>query len=96
MRLGLGAEHVERVRRYVVVGRRLQRQQPDLRAVAVGDDDLVAGRDRGDALRLPIRMLARWFSAVMGLPALQQRVAAEGDHDAHDVAQPPARPRGPP
>ena len=57
-RLGLRAEHVERVRRNVVVCRGLQRQQADLRTVAVRDDDLVAG---GDAAMhsAATRMLAR-------------------------------------
>ena len=91
-RLGLGTEYVERVRRDVVVGRRLQCQQPDLRAVAVGDDDLVAGCDRGDAFGCrpdvgPLVLRGH------GLPAPQQRVAAERDHDPHDVPQPSAATR---
>ena len=94
-RLGLGAEHVERVRRDVVVRRRLQRQQPDLGPVAVRDDDLVAGDDGGDALGgdPDVRPL------VLGghrLTALQQRVAAQGDHDPHGCQPQPAPRRGPP
>ena len=46
--LALGAEHVERVGRDRVVGVALQREQPDLRAVAVGDDHLVLGGELGD------------------------------------------------
>ena len=47
--LGLGAEHVER-RVLAGVGDLLQRKQPDLRAVAVGDDDLVLGAKRRQRL----------------------------------------------
>ncbi|CAI8779185.1 NAD-specific glutamate dehydrogenase [Pseudomonas sp. IT-232MI5] len=47
---GFGTEHVQRVRADGGVGRRLQRQQADLRAIAVGDDQLVAGMDLGDLL----------------------------------------------
>ena len=50
-RLGPSAEHIQWVRRNVVVRRRLQCQQAYLRAVAVRHDDLVARGDGGDALR---------------------------------------------
>jgi len=43
----LSTEPVERVRLVRVVGSPLQGQQPGLRSVAVGDDQLVAGVDRG-------------------------------------------------
>ena len=39
--LGLGAEDVERVCFHLLVGGRLEGQQPDLRPVAVRDDQLV-------------------------------------------------------
>ena len=41
--LGLGAQDVERVRVDVLVGRRLEREQADLRAVPVRQDELMLG-----------------------------------------------------
>ena len=81
--LGLGAEHVERVRRgQVRVGGALQRQHADLGAVAVGDDQLVLGGQRGQRVdrAATLRLL---HVGVRLLAALQQRVAAERDDDAH-------------
>ena len=65
---------------------RLQRQQADLRAVAVRDDELVLRRRRAASAGAATRTLARWCSAVIGSPRSQQGVAAEGDDDAHRVA----------
>ena len=45
-RLGLGAEHVERIGRNAGVRRGLQRQQTDLGAIAVGDDTGLPGSRR--------------------------------------------------
>ena len=80
--LGLGAEDVERVAGHVVVRGRLQREQADLRAVAVGDDELVLDRDRGqrpaggrDVGPLPLDG-HRLASALQG-------VAAQCHHDPH-------------
>ncbi len=49
--LRLGAEDVERVGLDVLVGRSLERQEPDLRPVAVRHDELVVRRDPGQRLR---------------------------------------------
>ena len=78
--LGLRAQHVERIRVDGVVGRGLQRQQPDLRPVAVRDDELVAGGDRRDPFGRrpdvgPLVLRRHRFAAP------QQRIAAEGDDD---------------
>ena len=84
--LALGAEDVERVGADTGVGGGLQREQADLRAVAVGHDDLVAATDhvadgsgRGDDV-------GSLGLGVGGLAAAQQRVAAEGDDDAHQCS----------
>ena len=81
--LGLGTQHVERVgagqRR---VAGALQRQQPDLRAIAVRDDHLVVVQQRlergGGAGH--VRLLD---VAVGPLAALQQRIAAQGRDYPH-------------
>src|SRR5581483_856597 len=79
--LRLGNEHVERVRSDVAVGLAFEREQSDLRAVAVRDHELVVGCGRGERggggedvapLDLRLRRLA----------AAKQRVAAECDDDA--------------
>ena len=57
--LRLGAEHVEGIGLDVLVGLALERQQPDLRAVAVGDDQLVLARRRSRAPGPRSRTLAR-------------------------------------
>jgi hypothetical protein len=51
----------------------------------VRDHQLIAVGHLGHGLEA-IRMLARWFSGHR-LPALQQRVAAQGDHDSHRCAR---------
>src|SRR6202042_450896 len=81
--LGLRAEHIERVgmSQGRVVGA-LQRQQADLRAVAVGDDQFVlAGqrRERGNRFE-DVLFLDLGFRQ---LPPFQRGVPAEGDHDSH-------------
>ena len=82
--LGLGAEDVERVGLDLLVGGALERQQADLRPVAVRDHELVLRGDRRERLGGNAHVGA----LVLGghrLPAAQQRVAAEGDDDAHRV-----------
>ena len=81
--LRLRAEDVERVRRREVrVRGTLQRQHTDLGAVAVGDDELVLRRER--CQRLDGASYVRFLHLGIGpLPALEQRVPAEGDHDPH-------------
>ena len=78
--LALGAEDVERVRRHVGVGERLQRQQPDLRAVSVGEHDLVRRGKRGDRRHRVARVAALHLRAQL-LASPEQRVSAEGDDD---------------
>ena len=76
--LALGIEHVERIRVAAAVRVLLEREQPDLRAVAVRDDEARAlghGAER-------LRGRARGAQLVGGggrLAAPQQGVAAEGD-----------------
>lgn len=72
---GFGAEHVQRIRRHRGVGRRLQRQQADLRTVAVGDHQFVAGMDLGDL-----------FRGDPDVGALIVRVEAESIHIIREVA----------
>ena len=78
----------------VRVGGALQREQPDLRAVAVRDDELVLGGERGQRRAPPRRRWRSWTCGVRPLAPLQQGVAAEGDDDAH-LSRPAWRP-GPP
>jgi len=88
--LAFRAEHVERIGRHRAIGQGLQRQEPDLRPVAVGKHHLVFagdGRDRRGhhaqhvgALQIGRRRLA---------PA-KQRVAAERDHHPHQRVPLPA------
>ena len=81
---GLGAQHVERVRRHLRIGRRLQREQSHLRAVAVGDDDLVRARDRRDC-RGGARDVPPLHLGLERLAAFQQRIAAQSDDDFHGL-----------
>ena len=80
--LGLGAQHVERIGLVGLVGGALQRQQPDLRAVAVGDHELVLPGDRRERLGRDADIRALDLGGHR-LAALQQGVAAERDDDAH-------------
>ncbi len=79
---GLGTQDVERIRRDLVVRGRLQREQPDLRPVAVRDDQLVLLRHGGE------RLAGRRHVGTLPLhghrlaPALQ-RVAPQRDDDPH-------------
>ena len=79
--LALCVEQVERVGGDLAVGGRLEREQPDLGAVAVGEDERALGgelRERAgrglDAGPLPL--------GVGGLAATQERVASERDQAA--------------
>jgi len=79
--LALGPEHVERGRRHLVVGVRLEREQPHLRAVPVREHELAAPGDSAKRAHGPFDVLAlglrrRWLAAA------QQRVAAERDDEA--------------
>ena len=73
--LGLGAQHIERGRGHLPVGRLLQRQQPDLRPVPVRDDQLVFTGDRGQVITRHPHV----FPLVLRrhrLPPAQQRITA--------------------
>ena len=88
--LGLGAEHVERIGLDVLVGGALQREQADLRAVAVRDDELVVAGDPRESARgdPDVRALV---AGGHRLAPLEQGVAAESDDDAHRTGLPPSR-----
>ena len=64
---GLSAEHVQRVSLARLVRGALQRQQPDLRAVAVADDELMLLAIGASACAATLT-LARCASAVIGSP----------------------------
>ena len=81
--LGLRAEHIERVGMgQGRVAGALQRQQADLRAVAVGDDQFVLAGQRGERGNRfeDVLFLDLGFRR---LPPFQQGVPAEGGHDSH-------------
>jgi hypothetical protein len=80
--LRLGSEQVERVRVDLGVGGALQREEPDLRPVAVGDDELVVERKGRERLARDARVRALVLRR-QRLAAPEQRVAAERDDDAH-------------
>ncbi|KGC52777.1 carbamate kinase domain protein [Burkholderia pseudomallei] len=81
----LRAEHVERVGRDRGVRRALQREQADLRPVAVRDHELVARRDLRDLRDRDLHVLAL-LDFGHRLIALQERVAAQCDDDTHHVS----------
>ena len=81
--LALGAQDVERIRRDGLVGVGLEREEPDLRPVAVRDDELVVAGEGGEGggrledvapLGLRLRRLA----------TPQQGVAAQCDDNSRD------------
>jgi hypothetical protein len=77
----LGAEDVERVG-LESIRRGLERKHADLGSVAVGKDELVLPRNRGQGLgrhpHVDALVLGRH-----GLATAQQGVAAQGDYDPH-------------
>ena len=80
--LGLGAEDVERIGLDLLVRGALEGEQADLRAVAVRDDQLVLVGDRGQLLGRDAHVRALLLGGHR-LAALEQRVAAQRDDDAH-------------
>lgn len=82
--LGFGAEHIERIGLDSLIGVRLQREQTDLRAVAMGHHDFMVGHQGRDCRRgyLHIRLLILLRHR---LPTFEQGIASERDHDSHDV-----------
>lgn len=91
--LGLGAENIERIGFLGFVGRPLQRKQPHLRPVAVGDDDLMFGRQWRDRLSRDARVPSLGIGG-HGFPAPQKRIAAKRNHHTH-VNLPGSRQAGP-
>ena len=85
--LRLGTQDVQRVRRDLRVGGALEGQQPDLRPVAVGDDQLVLDGE-GCQLRAGDPHVLALVLAAHGLAAAKQRIAAEGDDDSHPLVLP--------
>lgn len=77
-----GSEDVERVGRDLAVRGRLQGEQSDLRTVAVRDDYVVLGCDRGDC-RGGVLDVAALHARLCRLSAAEERVAAERDHYQH-------------
>ena len=69
----LGPEQVERVGPRVAVCGSLKRQQPDLRAIAVGQHDVVLARERRDRLLPPLQARCG-----VGFPRRPVRPAAAG------------------
>ena len=83
-----GAQDIERIRAHVLVGRRLQGQQSDLRTVAVGDDDLVPSRDWRHRLGDSVQQIASLHLCVERLAAAQERVAAKRHDHEHQLPLP--------
>jgi hypothetical protein len=79
---GFRTEDVEGISFHLGVGGALQRQQADLRAVAVADDQLVLARHRRERLSRDADVAALVFGAHR-LAAFQQCVAAKGCDDEH-------------
>ena len=80
--LGLGAQDIERIGLVGLVGGTLEREQADLRAIAMADDQLMLGGNRRQRLRRDMDVCALRLRRHR-LAALEQRVAAESDDDAH-------------
>ena len=78
----LGLQQVERIGGDLMAGVVLERQEPDLWSVSVGQHDSVLGCHFGDCLGCPsgVGSQHRGFQRLAAAP---QGVAAEGDHDQH-------------
>ena len=79
---GLRAEHVERIGLDLLVRGALQREQPDLRAVAVADDELMLGGHRRERVGGDPHVGALVFGGHR-FAAPQERVAAQRGDDEH-------------
>jgi hypothetical protein len=79
-----GVEHVERIGLDLGVGSTLEREQPDLRPVAVADDELVLHRDGRQRLGGDAHVAALVLGG-HGLSPPQERVAAQGSYDQHAI-----------
>ncbi|MNR03388.1 hypothetical protein D3C85_1192780 [compost metagenome] len=82
---GFGTEHVQRVRGDGGVGRSLQRQQADLRAITVSDHQLIARVDLGDLLSGDPDIGALIVRS-HGFTTTQEGVTAQGNDDTHNCS----------
>ena len=80
----LGADHVERIHRHFLVGVVLQRQQADLRAIAVRNHEFVAFIGLGNLLAGDADVGALIFAAHR-FAALEKGIAAESNNKTHFV-----------
>lgn len=80
--LGLGTEDVERVGGDIVVAGRLQRQQPDLRAVAVRNHQLMVDGHRRKCLACGLHVRPLTLDG-HGLTSLLKRISPKCNHDSH-------------
>ena len=80
--LRLRPKDVQRIDRHLGVGGILERQQADLRPVAVGDDQLVLPRNGGQ-LRAGDPDVLALVLAGHGFTPAEQGIAAKGDDDSH-------------
>ncbi len=87
--LGLRAEDVQRVGVDLLVRRSLEREQTDLRAVAVRDDQLVVGRQRGKRPACGSHVHTLVLCGQRLTPA-EEGVAAQRDDDPH-LSRPASR-----
>ena len=88
--LSLGPEDVEGIAGVTVgVARGLEREEADLRSVAVRDDELVGGRDRGEGPAGHFDALALTGDG-QRCPVLEQGVSAKGNDHTRRAHQPPA------
>ena len=87
--LGLRAEDVQRVGVDLLVRRSLEREQTDLRAVAVRDDQLVVGRQRGERPACGSHVHTLVLCGQRLTPA-EEGVAAQRDDDPH-LSRPASR-----
>jgi hypothetical protein len=89
--LGLRAQYIQRVGSHIGVGLGLQREQSNLRTVAVRDHDPVSLcqlRQSGD----PACHVASLGRGVGGLATVQERVTSKCCRDEHATQLPPAWP----
>ncbi len=68
----------------------LEREQADLRAVAVGDDEVVVTRDRSECSHRVLDVMGLYFG-IRRLTPLEQSVSSQGGHNPH-VSPPWSRP----
>jgi len=80
--LSSGTKDIQRIRAHLLVGRRLQGKQPDLRTVAVCDDKLMPSSDWRHRLGDSVQQIASLHLCLERLSAAQEGVAAKRhDHE---------------